>query len=107
VTWVMWILVFIRLKTVLVSVQDRCMVCAKSTIGSEIALDAPNGTQAIRSKWNLVLVRMEIALILTQDRCTVCTEHTIGSEINLDAPNRTPRLQGSCGTSFRSVWRQC
>jgi hypothetical protein len=26
---------------VLVSVQDRCMVCAKHTIGSEIALDAP------------------------------------------------------------------
>jgi hypothetical protein len=24
--------------------QDRCMVCAKHTIGSEIILDAPNGT---------------------------------------------------------------
>jgi hypothetical protein len=23
---------------------DRCMVCAKCTIGSEIILDAPNGT---------------------------------------------------------------
>jgi hypothetical protein len=26
---------------VLASVQDRCMVCAKHTIGSEIVLDAP------------------------------------------------------------------
>jgi hypothetical protein len=29
---------------VLVSVQDRCIVCAKHTIGSKIILDAPNGT---------------------------------------------------------------
>jgi hypothetical protein len=29
---------------VLVSVQDRCMVCAKCTIALEIILDAPNGT---------------------------------------------------------------
>ena len=26
------------------SVQDRCAICAKRTIGSEIILDAPNGT---------------------------------------------------------------
>ena len=32
------------LGTVLVSVQDRCTVCAKHTIGSEIVLDAPGGT---------------------------------------------------------------
>jgi len=25
-------------------VQDRCTVCAKRTIGSEIILDAPDGT---------------------------------------------------------------
>jgi hypothetical protein len=25
-------------------VQDRCMVCARRTIGSEIILDAPDGT---------------------------------------------------------------
>ena len=29
---------------VLVLVQDMCTVCAKRTIGSEIVLDAPNGT---------------------------------------------------------------
>jgi hypothetical protein len=35
-------LVSVRLETVLVSVQDRCMVCAKRTIGLEIVFDAPD-----------------------------------------------------------------
>ena len=43
-TWVMWNVTCFRLETVLVSVQDRCMVCARRTIGSEIILDAPDGT---------------------------------------------------------------
>jgi hypothetical protein len=29
---------------VVVSVQDRCTVCAKRTIGIKIILDAPDGT---------------------------------------------------------------
>ena len=33
--------VSVRLEMVLVSVQDRCMICAKRTIGSETILDAP------------------------------------------------------------------
>jgi len=41
---VMWNLVSVRLDTVLVSVKDRCMVCAKHTIGSEIILETPDGT---------------------------------------------------------------
>ena len=40
----MWNLMFVHLEIVLVSVQDWFMVCAKRTIGSEIILDAPNGT---------------------------------------------------------------
>ena len=32
-------LILVHLETVLLSVQDRCTVCAKSTIGSEIVLD--------------------------------------------------------------------
>jgi hypothetical protein len=44
VTWVMWNLVSVHLDKVLVSVQDRCMVCAKRTIGSEMILDTPDGT---------------------------------------------------------------
>ena len=31
----------VRLEMVLVSVQDRCVICAKCTIGSETVLDAP------------------------------------------------------------------
>ena len=33
--------VLVRLEMVLVSVQDRCMVCAKRTIGPETVFDAP------------------------------------------------------------------
>jgi hypothetical protein len=42
--WVMSNLISVCLETVLVSVQDRCMICTKSTIGSEIILDARDGT---------------------------------------------------------------
>ena len=34
----------VRLETVLVLVQDRCTVCVKRTIGSEIILDTLDGT---------------------------------------------------------------
>jgi hypothetical protein len=40
----MWNLVSVHLERVLVLVQDRCMVYTKCTIGSEIILDAPDGT---------------------------------------------------------------
>ena len=40
----MWSLVSVRLETVLVSVQDKCTVCAKCTIVLEIILDAPDVT---------------------------------------------------------------
>ena len=36
----MWNLVSVHLKTVLVSVHDRCMVCAKCIVVSEVILDA-------------------------------------------------------------------
>ena len=32
----------VHLDTVLVSVQDRCMVCAGRTVGSEIVLETPD-----------------------------------------------------------------
>jgi hypothetical protein len=37
-------LILVCLEIVLVSVQYRCMVYAKQTIGLEIILDAPDGT---------------------------------------------------------------
>ena len=36
----MWNLISIHLETVLVSLQDRCMVCAKPTIGLDIVFNA-------------------------------------------------------------------
>jgi hypothetical protein len=42
--WVMWNLILVHLETVLVSVQYRCTVCAKRTLGSEIILDEPDDT---------------------------------------------------------------
>ena len=41
----MWNPVSVCLETVLVSVQDRCTVCSKSIIGSEIILDTPKVLQ--------------------------------------------------------------
>ena len=35
---------FVLFVVVLASVQDRCMVCTRCTIGSEIILDALDGT---------------------------------------------------------------
>ena len=46
--WVMWNLVSVCLEMVLVLVSDRCMVCDKRTIGSEIILDTPDGTPKCR-----------------------------------------------------------
>ena len=37
-------LVLVRLKIVLILMQDPCTGCAERTIGSEIVLDAPDGT---------------------------------------------------------------
>jgi hypothetical protein len=104
VTWVMSNLILVSLESVLVSVQDRCTVCAKRTIGLGIVLDTSDGT---RLNWKLVLVCLEIVLILIQDRCIVCTECIIGLKIVLDATEGTPGRRGSSGSSLWSVWRQC
>ena len=86
----MWNLVSVHLKIVLVSVQDRCTVCA---LWYHRLRNHFGRTQwyslVMRLKWNLVLVYSEIVQILTQDRCTVCAEQ--GSKIILDAPDGTPR----------------
>jgi hypothetical protein len=44
VTWVLWNLILVCLEIVLVSVQDRCIVCTEHTIGIEMILDALDGT---------------------------------------------------------------
>ena len=37
-------LVLVNLEIVLILMQDRCMVCAKHTIGSAFVLDVPDET---------------------------------------------------------------
>jgi hypothetical protein len=91
VTWVMWSLVLVRLEIVLVSVQDRCMVCAKRTTGLEIILETRDGTASDVGLVESCFGLFGIVLILTQDRCIVCVECTIASEIILDTPDGTPR----------------
>ena len=44
VTWVIWTLASFGLERVLVSMLDRCMVFVERTIGSEIILDALDGS---------------------------------------------------------------
>ena len=38
----------VHLEMVLVLVQDWCSICTKRTIGSDIVLDAPDGTPRFR-----------------------------------------------------------
>ena len=49
-TWLLWNLVSVHLERVLVSIQDRCVIFAKRTIGSEIVSDAPDGTQGDKAQ---------------------------------------------------------
>ena len=39
-----WKVVTVHFEIVLILTQDRCTVCAEHLIGSEIVLDAPDGT---------------------------------------------------------------
>ena len=87
----MWNLISVCLETVLVSVQGRCTICAKCTIGSEIVWTHLMVPLVMRLNWKLVSICLEIVLILTQDRCMVCTECSIGSEKIFEAPDGIPR----------------
>ena len=66
-TFVLWNLLSVHLE--IVSVQDRCTVCAKHTIGSEIVWTHLMLPLVTRLMWKLVSILLEIVLILTQDRC--------------------------------------
>ena len=78
----------VRLEVVQILTQDRCTVCVERTIGTEVALDAPDGTPRRHGSCrNLVLVRLETVLVSLQDMCMVCAKRPIGSEIVLDSPN--------------------
>jgi hypothetical protein len=44
VTWLKWKLGLVGLEIVLLVMHDWCTVCVKRTVGSEIVLEAPDGT---------------------------------------------------------------
>ena len=80
-TWIKWKLVLVCLEIVLISAQDRCMVCTECNTGVEIALRTPGWySRVMYVKLKLVLVCLEIVLISAQDRCTVWAECTMGLE---------------------------
>ena len=56
------------------------MVCAERTVGSEIILDAPDGTLGDVGLVESRSVRSEMVLVLVHDRCTVCAQRTMGSD---------------------------
>jgi hypothetical protein len=61
--------VSVHLEMVLVSVQGRCTVYAKHTIGSGNHFGThPTYSFVMRLKWKLISVCLEIVLIMTQDR---------------------------------------
>jgi hypothetical protein len=65
VTRLRWKLDSVRLEIVLLLKQDWCTVCVKRIVGSEIVLDAPDGTPRCEGLVELCSVRLEIVLILT------------------------------------------
>ena len=69
-----WKVASVCLEIVLILTQDRCTVCAKRTIGSDIVLDASDDVGHVESR----SVRLEMVLVLTEDSCTVCAKRTIG-----------------------------
>ena len=75
----------VHLEMVLILTQDRCTVCVKRAIGSQIILLGDVGHVESPS------FSLETLLVSVQDRCTVCVKRAIGSKIILDTPNRTPR----------------
>ena len=81
----------VSLEIVLVSVQDRCTVCAKRTIGLDTVFSAPMVLLGDKAQVEARFILSDIELILTQDRFTLCIEHIIGSKNVLDAPDETPR----------------
>jgi hypothetical protein len=71
-------LVLVCLEIVLTLTQDRCTVCAESTIGLEIVVEAPDGSPGdigpMESRFN----PFGDNSIVVQDGCTVCAKHIIG-----------------------------
>jgi hypothetical protein len=66
---------------VLILTHDRCVVCAARTIGSEIILNAPDGSPRRVGDVESHSVRLEIVLVSVQYRCTVCTNVPLAQKL--------------------------
>jgi hypothetical protein len=104
VTKLKWKLDSDRSKIVLILTQDRCTVCAKRTIASEVVLDAPDGTLRWRGSCEISFWSIWDTIGNMQDMCIVCAKHTTGPEIILDAPDSTPRSWSSSGCLIQFLW---
>ena len=96
----MWNLVSVRLETVLVSVQGRCMVCAKRTISKKSFWTHPMVLLRDEAQVEASFGPLGDSANFDADTCTVCAKRTIGSEIVSDTPDGTPSRQGSSGSLF-------
>ena len=76
-----WKLILVCLEIVLILTQDRCTVCAESTIGYEIILAHPMDLLGDVGHVESRSVRLEMVLVLMEDWCMVCATCTIGSDI--------------------------
>ena len=76
---------------VLILMQDRCTVCVKCTIGSEIILDAPNELLGDVGHVESHFFSFGDSVSVGARWCMVCAGRTIGSEIVLDAFDGTTR----------------
>jgi hypothetical protein len=75
--YVKWKLVSVCLEIVLVSVQDRCTVCAERSVAWKLFWIHLMVLLGDVVKWNLIFIRLQIAIISAQHSCMVCTECTM------------------------------
>ena len=83
----MWNLTSFHLDTVLVSVQDRCMVCAGISYAQKSFWTHPMVPLGYKAQVKPRFDPFGDSANLDADWCMVCAERTLGSEIVLDAPN--------------------
>jgi hypothetical protein len=69
-TWIMLKLISVHLETVLMSMQDRCTVCAERVTGSEIVLGAP-----MELLWDVVQVEACLGLFADSVHLSARQEH--------------------------------
>ena len=80
-----------RLEIVLISTQDRCMVCAERTIGSKTFLTHRMELLGDMGHVECCFSLFGDSVSVGARCCMVYAKHNIGSAIVSDAPDGTPR----------------